>query len=537
MCKEANAQNTPFGMRLAQTPATPNAKALIVMTTYATSGSRQPRVRNCFRIVATAAALLLPSAEAVADGGATFAIDLSASPTAISPLVYGLNDWARNDITASLSYTLERLGGNRMTGYNWETNASNAGNDWYDSSDTYLVSDFPAAERSIPGIVVTKFVDHARAGNHPAITTLQLAGYVAADTDGTVTEEQTAPSSRWKQVRIVKDGPLSTTPDTTDAYVDLDEQVNFLIQKYGTAANGGVFAYSMDNEPALWSSTHSRIHPSAATVAEILQTTTAAAGMVKNLDPSALVFGPALYGWNAFTSFQDAPDWEALSGTYNWFISAYLDGMKTSADLAGKRLLDVLDLHYYPEAQGLNDNSESIRIVDNNDNSAGVTEARLQAPRSLWDSSYTETSWITQYATLGPINMLPRVNASINEYYPGTKLSITEYDFGGHQNFSGTLAEADVLGIFGRDGVFAACFWGDVIDGAEPNFIAPAFQLYRNFDGRDRDSSFGDQSIPASNPDPASYSCYASIDSATGDIHVIVINKTASAQPATISLG
>jgi hypothetical protein len=34
--------------------------------------------------------------------------------------------------------TLSRSGGNRMTAYNWETNASNAGSDYYNENDSFL---------------------------------------------------------------------------------------------------------------------------------------------------------------------------------------------------------------------------------------------------------------------------------------------------------------------------------------------------------------------------------------------------------------
>ena len=56
---------------------------------------------------------------------------------------------------------------------------------------------------------------------------------------------------------------------------------------------------------------------------------------------------------------------------------------------AGRRLVDVLDLHWYPEARG-----GGVRITEA-DASAAVAAARVQAPRSLWDPGYAETSWIS----------------------------------------------------------------------------------------------------------------------------------------------
>ena len=51
----------------------------------------------------------------------------------ISPYIYGMNFFAGSSLTNPV--TLDRLGGNRWTGYNWETNASNAGRDWYYQND------------------------------------------------------------------------------------------------------------------------------------------------------------------------------------------------------------------------------------------------------------------------------------------------------------------------------------------------------------------------------------------------------------------
>ncbi len=80
--------------------------------------------------------------------------------------------------------------------------------------------------------------------------------------------------------------------------------------------------------------------------------------------------------------------------------------------------MDVLDLHWYPEAQG-----GGVRITENN-NSSAVVAARVQAPRSLWDPTYGynasnpvlgENSWITQWSTQGPIRFLPRVQRDVDD--------------------------------------------------------------------------------------------------------------------------
>jgi len=111
---------------------------------------------------------------------------------------------------------------------------------------------------------------------------------------------------------------------------------------------------------------------------------------------------------------------------------------------------------------------------------AGEVEARLQAPRSLWDETYIETSWITQDSTHGPIHLIPRLQAKIDQHYPGTKMSISEYNYGAGGDISGGLAQADVLGVFGREGLFAATVW---LMSASNSFLYAGFAMYRNYDG------------------------------------------------------
>jgi hypothetical protein len=211
----------------------------------------------------------------------------------------------------------------------------------------------------------------------------------------------------------------------------------------------------------------------------------------------------------------------------------------------GQRILDVLDMHWYPEATGA---TNGIRITGN-DTSADSVTARLQATRSLWDPNYVETSWITQYSTVpgnepsgspaqfktAAIQLLPREQAIINEYYAGTRIGISEYEYGAGQDISGGVAEADALGVFGQKGVFSANWWNS--DGApNHNYITSAFNMYLNYDGRG--SKFGNTSIGSSVSDASKASIYASEDAGNPNrIVMVLINKsTTGSQTATINL-
>lgn len=446
-------------------------------------------------------------------GSANLSINTNQERVPISPFIYGSNQ----DRGSGDRWTVRRLGGNRLTGYNWENNFSNAGNDFQHSSDLFLVNNagIPSSRASEPGVVATYFHDQSLAQNAESIITLQMAGYVSRDGNGSVSSGQTAPSGRWVPVEPRKTAPFVTTPDLNDGVVYMDEFVNLLVQRYGNAtAADGVRWYSLDNEPALWFSTHVRIHPEPTGAAELVDRSIAWASAVKDVDPNAEIIGPALYGFAAYAWLQEAPDWGQVSAGHDWFIDYYLDQMRQAEQTAGRRLLDVLDVHWYPEEYGDN------RIVDAAATTPADNAARLQAPRTLWDPTFDGDSWIAQCCNEF-LPILPRLQQSIQQNYSGTRLGISEYDFGGGDHISGGIAQADVLGLFGRYEVYLATLWG--IE-AQDAYMSAAFSLYRNYDGLG--STFGNTSVQATTTNNETTSIHAAIeDGDAGTLHLIVLTK------------
>ena len=73
-----------------------------------------------------------------------------------------------------------------------------------------------------------------------------------------------------------------------------------------------------------------------------------------------------------------------------------------------------------------------------------------------------------------------------------SNLLYTFYNHGGEDHISGAIAEADCLGIFGRDDVFAANVWP--LQSVQ-TFLFGAFSIFRNYDGAG--AAFGDTSVEA----------------------------------------
>lgn len=443
----------------------------------------------------------------------------------ISPYIYGVNFEADLNTVAPKSI---RMGGNRMSAYNWETNMSNAGSDWHHTSDMYVVRNLSDDLKNAPAGMAQGVVGAANSHNIPyTLFTLQMLGYVSADQNGEIPESSAPPSDRWAQVINRKGGAFSETPDLNDGKVYMDEYLNYLTNKLGKSDGGGIRGYELDNEPALWSSTHSRVQRQPLSCAELLTKSIDLATVVKEADEGADVFGPSLYGYAAYTSFQGAPDWEELKAAngYRWFVDCYLDEMKKAGDSSGKRLLDVLDLHFYTEAKGPC-GERSCNHYDND----GCVRARLNSVRALYDENYRENSWI-QSTGAQFFPLLPNVRQSIDKYYPGTKISFTEYNFGGGDHISGAVAQADTLGIFAENDVYFATIWA--FENSRYQFAA--INMYTNYDGKG--SGFGDTLVKSENENE-DISVYSSIDGENEDtVKIIVTNHSLHEEtPLEISL-
>ncbi len=442
---------------------------------------------------------------------------------AISPLIYGINDDTSTDpnFAANLSGmnpSLVRLGGNRWTAYNWVDNLSNAGSDYQYENDNYLSSS------TAPGAAVLPTVQADEARGATTLVTVPVNGYVASV--ATVGSVENTPNYMQALFKVEEPGTAATATAPLDPSGSVVYQNQFVTWLMNAAPNAKVM-FSLDNEPDLWNTTHSEIHPSATTYAEILHDDLSYAEAIHAVDPNALITGPVSYGYEGYVNFQQAPD----SSNDGNFLDWYLAQVKAADAAAGYRVLSDLDLHWYPAATGGGGS------ITDTGTSPAESSAREQAPRSLWDPSYVENSWITQCCTNpvtngSAIDLIPTIKSQIASNDPGTNLAFSEWNYGGGQDISGGIATADVLGIFGAQGVHAAGWWP--LNSVE-TFSRAAFSVFRNYDGND--STFGDTEVTSTTSDPVNTSVYGSVDSSNPNHVVIVaINKNTSTTVASLQL-
>jgi Glycoside hydrolase family 44 len=232
---------------------------------------------------------------------------------------------------------------------------------------------------------------------------------------------------------------------------------------------------------------------------------------VKSVDSTALILGPVDFGYPVYS-----------------YAAGYLDAMAQAEATSGMRLLDYLDEHYYP--------SSSLGSLANTTDpgDADLQAQRLRSTRSLWDPTYEDESWIGQYNP--PIQLIPYFKQLISAHYPGTRLAITEYNWGGTQSINGALAEADVLGIFGREGLDLATMWGPP---ASTDAVAYAFRIYRNYDGQG--AAYGETWVSstsggATNAGQGQLAIYGAQRSVDGALTLVVVNKTAGDLSSSVAL-
>ncbi len=466
--------------------------------------------------------------------GPALSVDAGVGRHVISPYIYGMN-FADEALAAELNLPVRRWGGNATTRYNWQIDVSNRAMDWY-----YENIPNPDPGTLPDGSEADLFVEQNMRTGTETLLTVPLIGWTPKSREVTCGFSiakygpQTDADYQWRPdcgngvhldgTNVTGNDPLDTSLPITPTFVQ--QWIAHLVSRYGTAENGGVQFYNLDNEPMLWNDTHRDIHPEPTSYDEVRDRTYAYAAAIKEADSTAKTVGPAVWGWTAY--FWSALDWSA--GGQWWldpqdrlahgdtpFLEWYLEQMHDYELQHGVRILDYLDVHFYPQGSG---------IFSDNPGDAATQALRLRSTRALWDTTYVDESWIDE-----PVYLIPRMRQWVTDNYPGTGTAIGEYNWGAHCHINGALAQAEVLGIFGRERLDLATLW-DPPQADQP--AAYAFRMYLNYDGNG--SAFGDVGVSATSADTNTLSIFASQRSADGALTLMILNKTDQPLTSTVSL-
>jgi len=452
----------------------------------------------------------------------------------ISPYVYG-GAYPQDAPTITDSgLTVVRWGGNATSRYNWLAGTENSAADWYFGDYGYT---------EIGDSDSSKFIQDVKAAGSNPLMTMVMLGWVAKNvSDGSAYSFSVAKygAQCYTNPYNSDDGigiePDCSTPitgnDPNDANFPLQDSPqpgdppNTLYRNQWTAALAKAFGnaphfYDMDNEIDIWGSTHRDVHPAPSAYNEMRDTFIAESRALKAWDPAAIRLGPVSCCWWFYWNGANNNDKGLHAG--NDFLPWWLNEVYWQDKVAGTRSLDIFDIHAYPDTP----------------DTSGYTLAKKRALalrifRDYWDPKYVSESgdinqpWTTQ---LQPKKTIPfrllRMRAIANLIYPGTPLSVTEWNaaIAGESDFSTALSDADAYGILGRERTYLASRWVAPVPG-NPNYLG--LKLYTNYDGQHH--GFATTSVSATNDGSKNLvSSFAAMDSAGKTLTVMVLNKSPAA--------
>jgi hypothetical protein len=476
------------------------------------------RTRGCHLgvlVLACCSAINPQIASAQSTVAPTLSVDAAAARVPINPQIYGIASGLDTTFAKQIQVPNIRWGGDATSRYNWMIDSSNAGFDWYfmggngqttavpsASADTMVMNYAPA--NALITIPILPFLNKASAWS----CSFPVAVYGAQQSTNPYVHPNgdDCGNSLTTSGKQLQDGNVYANHiDNTPAFQK--QWVQHLVGAFGLASKGGVKFYQLDNEPFGWANTHRDVMPNGASYRTIVQLGQEYALAIKQADSSALVFGPSdftLGGWIGNTAAQ--------GGQSGLFAGQFYLQQMASYDMQhGQRILDYFDEHYYFNVS--------------------APAAQLASTRTLWDPTYNGGTWVEQYDFNGPMQLIPRFKSWINTYYPGTKLSLSEYSIdSGQKSVVDAIAEMDVLGIFGREQLDFANMWSPP---APTDPIAYAFRMFRNYDGNG--NQFADTSISAVSSDQGALSIYGGQRTADMAVTVLVINKTTSDIATTVA--
>jgi hypothetical protein len=446
----------------------------------------------------------------------------------ISDGIYGVCELPKDKLV-EYGIRVTRWGGNPSTRYNWKLGVDNGANDWYFKNRGTLL-DKPEDSGWLKHIERNQTIDAT------TYQTVPMVGWVAKDAESYGfsvkkygPQKATEPGHPDVGNGVKPDGSFVTGNDPKETSVEappefIAEGVRLVVKKAGKADGSdgkpGVKYWVLDNEPMLWHETHRDVHPKQPGYDELWDRTVKYGEAIKAADPTARVAGFCSWGWmdlyysaadGGDDKYKTKADWKAHDkvGLGEWFLrqcAAY----KKAHD--GKALVDVFDVHWYPQCEI---KGRQVWLVKGTD--AELNELRLRATRDLWDAKYEQESWIKRTGNYTPVALIPRVKNWIADENPGMGLCLGEYNFGGGDNVTGGLAQAEVFGVLAREGVDLAFIWSKP-EGTQEL----AWKLFRSYDGKG--GRFGDRWLPCESDAP-NLSVFAARRTKDDAVTVAVVNR------------
>ncbi|GGD74981.1 hypothetical protein GCM10011514_43750 [Emticicia aquatilis] len=289
----------------------------------------------------------------------TIKIDPNAEQKVVSPYLYGRNNSLSTDPgkVLNINWTLlqdagvnffRENGGNNATKYNWRRKLSSHP-DWYNN---VYANDWSSAAKAL----------QTNMPSAQGMWGFQLIGKAAKTNTANFDDWGYNKSQWWEGVNqnlagggtLNKTGSKAAIEGNSNLYLEnwtADSTVGILNNWFGSLSldKSKLQYWNMDNEPEIWSGTHDDLFPTQPSAEEFMQKYFAVAKKARAAYPTIKLVGPVTanewqwYRWGSANINADGR-------TYPWleyFIKRIAEEQKTS----GVKLLDVLDIHYYPSSK------------------------------------------------------------------------------------------------------------------------------------------------------------------------------------------
>ena len=342
-------------------------------------------------------------------------IDLTKPTKPISPFIYGKNNVVERDLsnpTAMKEILLAKeagvrfvrqSGGNNSTKYNWRLKLSSHP-DWYNN---VYINDWDAVAKNmfdkIPGV--------------EGMWSFQLLGKAAANTTNNFNDWSYNQSQYWSGVnQNLAGGGKPNSAGGSKASVEgnpnlylmswtADSTVGILDKWFGPKGLGydksKIRYWNMDNEPEIWSGTHDDVMKTQCSAEEFMQLYFKVAKAARAKYPGIKLVGPVPA--NEWQWYRWGNDGIPSDGKKYCWLEFFIKRIAEEERASGIRLLDVLDIHYYPESTDAAKCVQFHRVFFDRD--YVYPEANgVHTVNGGWDTGITKeyvlgrcSDWLTQY--------------------------------------------------------------------------------------------------------------------------------------------
>lgn len=443
-------------------------------------------------------------------------IDANAEKKAISPYLYGRNNSLTTDPGKVLDINWTMLkdagvtffresGGNNCTKYNWRKKLSSHP-DWYNN---VYANDWDVAAKALK----------ANMPSAQGMWAFQLLGKVAKTNQANFADWNYNNSQWWEGVNQNLAG--NGIPNPTGSKAKIEGDINQYLENWPADSTVAILDHwfkdlaldknqllywNMDNEVEIWNGTHDDVMPVQISAEEFMQKYFEVAKKARAKFPTIKLVGPVTanewqwYNWSKAIN--------ADGKTYPWleyFIKRVADEQKSS----GIKLLDVLDIHFYPSSNKIDEVVQYHRVFF--DRNYVYPEANgVKVVNGGYDNSLNK-----EY-------IFGRVNDWLDKYLGtnhGVKLGLTESGVNITDPSAMAVWYGSTLGEFMKNEVEVFTPW------SWSTGMWETLHLFSRYN-----KSF---SIKSSSSDETLVSAYPSINATQDSMTVVLINRSSTSAKTT----